>query len=62
MGEDTGLPLAMGDGGQGAEVHHEAYLLSPGRASHIDILDVALPHPASVLSSAGREMDSDSSP
>lgn len=38
------------------------YLLCPGRAYHIGILDVGLPFPASVLSSAGREMDSDPSP
>lgn len=63
MEKDTGVPLVTADGGgQGTEEHHEVYLLCPGRAYHIGILDVGLPYPASVLSSAGREMDCDSSP
>ena len=63
MGRDTTCRLAMGKGGKaGADEHHWVYLLSPHRSCHTDILDVAQLHLASVLFSAGREMDSNSSP
>lgn len=63
MGRDSACPLAMGEGGkQEADEAPLSVLTVPSQSLSYRHSDVAQLIPASVLSSAGREMDSNSRP